>query len=270
MRTKVSNASQHFEKHMSADPHGAGNATWGLLPYSMWPSPLPRVAQPGSGNAATVRGFYAALEVGDIERVVEILGPDVRWTEAPGTPYAAAGDTHVGGRDVAQCVLTPFATDVVGLNLVTHELLTYGDTIIALGTSRRPSAEQTAPTSSTRCPPQRNTPMATLLHVSASPRGATSGSLALAEAFQDSYRAANPDVILDHLDLFDGALPAFGRLAAEAKMACSAADSPPPSRQASGTPPERSSTGLPPPTRTCSRCRCGTRACPTSSSSGST
>ncbi len=61
--------------------------------------------------------------------------------------------------------------------------------------------------------------MTTLLHVSASPRSATSASLALAEAFQDSYCAANPDVILDHVDLFDGTLPAFARLAAEAKMA---------------------------------------------------
>ena len=41
-------------------------------------------------------------------------------------------------------------------------------------------------------------------------------------------------------------------------------------RPASGTPPGRSSTVLLPPTRTCSRCRCGTQECPTSSSSGST
>jgi FMN-dependent NADH-azoreductase len=38
--------------------------------------------------------------------------------------------------------------------------------------------------------------MTKLLHVSASPRGATSDSLALAGAFADSYRAANPEVIL--------------------------------------------------------------------------
>jgi len=60
--------------------------------------------------------------------------------------------------------------------------------------------------------------MTKLLHVSASPRGATSDSLALAGAFADSYHAANPEVILDHLDLFDGTLPTFGRLAAGAKM----------------------------------------------------
>lgn len=61
--------------------------------------------------------------------------------------------------------------------------------------------------------------MRTLLYVSASPRGAASESQALAEAFLDSYRAANPDVVVDHVDLFDGSLPQFGRLAAAAKMA---------------------------------------------------
>lgn len=70
--------------------------------------------------------------------------------------------------------------------------------------------------------------MTKLLHVSASPRGATSASLALAEAFTDSHRAANPDVVLDHVDLFDGTLPAFGRLAAEAKMSVFAGGQPTP------------------------------------------
>lgn len=70
--------------------------------------------------------------------------------------------------------------------------------------------------------------MTKLLHVSASPRGATSASLALAEAFTDSHRAANPDLVLDHVDLFEGTLPAFGRLAAEAKMSVFAGGQPTP------------------------------------------
>ena len=61
--------------------------------------------------------------------------------------------------------------------------------------------------------------MTTLLHVSASPRGSQSTSLAIAEAFLGSYRTSNPDNVVDHFDLFDGTLPPFGRLAAEAKMA---------------------------------------------------
>jgi FMN-dependent NADH-azoreductase len=61
--------------------------------------------------------------------------------------------------------------------------------------------------------------MSTLLHVSASPRGASSDSRALAGAFLGTHRRAHPDVAVEELDLFDGKLPAFGPLAAEAKMA---------------------------------------------------
>ncbi len=61
--------------------------------------------------------------------------------------------------------------------------------------------------------------MSTLLHVSASPRGTSSDSRALAGAFLDSHRRAKPDVMVEELDLFDGQLPTFGRLAAQAKVA---------------------------------------------------
>lgn len=68
--------------------------------------------------------------------------------------------------------------------------------------------------------------MTTLLHVSASPRGAWSDSLALADAFLGAYRQVNPDVVIEHFDLFDGTLPTFGRLAAGAKMAVFAGGEP--------------------------------------------
>jgi FMN-dependent NADH-azoreductase len=61
--------------------------------------------------------------------------------------------------------------------------------------------------------------MSILLHVSASPRGASSEGLALAGEFLESHLQSHPDVVVDELDLFDGKLPAFGRLAAQAKVA---------------------------------------------------
>ena len=61
--------------------------------------------------------------------------------------------------------------------------------------------------------------MSTLLHVSASPRGAASESLALAEVFLDSYREHHPGDTIRHFDLWDGTLPEFGPAAAAAKMA---------------------------------------------------
>jgi FMN-dependent NADH-azoreductase len=61
--------------------------------------------------------------------------------------------------------------------------------------------------------------MTTLLHVSASPRGAASASLAIAEAFLEAYRETHPNDRVETWDLWDGSLPEFGPAAAHAKMA---------------------------------------------------
>jgi len=58
-----------------------------------------------------------------------------------------------------------------------------------------------------------------LLHISASPRGGRSESLALAEAFLTAFRSARPEVPVETWDLWDGTLPSFGPAAAHAKMA---------------------------------------------------
>ena len=58
-----------------------------------------------------------------------------------------------------------------------------------------------------------------LLHISASPRGERSESLALAEVFLEAFTQVRPDAEVDHFDLLDGSIPAFGPAAAAAKMA---------------------------------------------------
>lgn len=68
--------------------------------------------------------------------------------------------------------------------------------------------------------------MTRLLHISSSPRGAASESLALAEAFLDSYRDTHPDAEVGAFDLWDGSLPEFGPAAAAAKMAVFAGETP--------------------------------------------
>src|SRR5689334_17759672 len=68
--------------------------------------------------------------------------------------------------------------------------------------------------------------MSTLLHISASPRGAESESLALAETFLASFAETHPDDRVTHFDLWDGTLPAFGPDAAAAKMAVFAGQEP--------------------------------------------
>ena len=65
---------------------------------------------------------------------------------------------------------------------------------------------------------KRNTTMTTLLHISASPRGTKSESLALAQVFLETYAEQNPDVTIEEWDLWDGSVPEFGTAAAEGKM----------------------------------------------------
>jgi FMN-dependent NADH-azoreductase len=61
--------------------------------------------------------------------------------------------------------------------------------------------------------------MPALLHISASPRGADSESLAIATTFLDTLRAEHPEAAITTFDLWDGTLPQFGSAAAAAKMA---------------------------------------------------
>lgn len=68
--------------------------------------------------------------------------------------------------------------------------------------------------------------MTTLLHISSSPRGADSESLAIAHEFIDSYEAAHPDNEVDTFDLWDGTLPGHGSAATGAKMAVFAGQAP--------------------------------------------
>ncbi len=68
--------------------------------------------------------------------------------------------------------------------------------------------------------------MARLLHVSASPRGTSSESLALADHFLSSLRDVRPELEVDSFDLWDGSLPGFGPAAAGAKMSVFAGRTP--------------------------------------------
>lgn len=68
--------------------------------------------------------------------------------------------------------------------------------------------------------------MPSLLHISASPRGAESESLAIARTFLDVLADSRPDVTVDIFDLWDGSLPEFGPAAAAAKMSVFAGQAP--------------------------------------------
>jgi FMN-dependent NADH-azoreductase len=68
--------------------------------------------------------------------------------------------------------------------------------------------------------------MTRLLHISSSPRAAASESVAIADAFLDSYCDKHPDAEIDTFDLWDGSLPTFGPDAVAAKMSVFAGQAP--------------------------------------------
>jgi FMN-dependent NADH-azoreductase len=68
--------------------------------------------------------------------------------------------------------------------------------------------------------------LTTLLHISSSPRGEQSESLAIARTFLAEFHVANPDVAIDHWDLWDGSLLSFGPDGAGAKMRIFAGETP--------------------------------------------
>lgn len=68
--------------------------------------------------------------------------------------------------------------------------------------------------------------MTKLLHISASPRGERSESLAIATTFLDTFRQVRPDAAVETFDLWDGTLPSFGPDAVAAKMAVFAGEAP--------------------------------------------
>ena len=68
--------------------------------------------------------------------------------------------------------------------------------------------------------------MTKLLHISASPRGDLSESIALAGAFLAGLAETRPDIDVQHWDLWDGTLPQFGPDYARAKMTVFAGQEP--------------------------------------------
>lgn len=68
--------------------------------------------------------------------------------------------------------------------------------------------------------------MTKLLHISSSPRGEESESLALASTFLEALTDVHPNLSIDNWDLWDGSLPSFGPDGAGAKMRIFAGEQP--------------------------------------------
>lgn len=83
-----------------------------------------------AANSEIVRGIYAAFGRGDIPAVMQVLAPDVRWTEAEGFPH---GGTYTGPDAVLQNVIMNLGTEWETFAVSPEQFVAEGDIVVSLG-----------------------------------------------------------------------------------------------------------------------------------------
>lgn len=81
-------------------------------------------------NVALIRGAYEAFAEGDVPAVLEIMDPEIRWTEAEGFPYAG---TYVGPDAVLENVFELLGSEWDDYTAAPTEYVADGEKVIALG-----------------------------------------------------------------------------------------------------------------------------------------
>lgn len=79
-----------------------------------------------------VSSFYDAIAAGDPGLVLDLLHPDLSWTEAEGFPYF--GGTWTRPNDVVQKLLVPLSRDWDGFAATPGEFISNGQVVVAFGT----------------------------------------------------------------------------------------------------------------------------------------
>jgi ketosteroid isomerase-like protein len=78
-----------------------------------------------------VRAFYSAIAQGDVPGVVNLLHPQLKWTEAEGFPYYSG--TWTRPQDVVEKLLAPLLRDWDNFSAVADDFLVEGDRVVSLG-----------------------------------------------------------------------------------------------------------------------------------------
>jgi ketosteroid isomerase-like protein len=78
-----------------------------------------------------VRAFYAAVAAGDVPGVVDLLHPQLEWTEAEGFPYYSG--TWTKPQDVVEKLLVPLMRDWDNFSAAANDFVVEGDRVVSLG-----------------------------------------------------------------------------------------------------------------------------------------
>ncbi|CAN5722693.1 nuclear transport factor 2 family protein [soil metagenome] len=84
-----------------------------------------------STNVDALRSAYEAFAKGDVPTVLDILDPEIQWTEAAGGPL---GGLYQGPQEVVDGVFMRLATEWDGFSVTPHEYIDGGDHVVVLAT----------------------------------------------------------------------------------------------------------------------------------------
>jgi uncharacterized protein len=82
-------------------------------------------------NLATVKRFYFLLSAGDSSGALQLLDPDIKWTEAERTPYFAG--TMVGSDVVIAGLFAPLARDFDDFSTIPSDFVSERDRVVSFG-----------------------------------------------------------------------------------------------------------------------------------------
>ncbi len=88
-----------------------------------------------AANTEIVRGLYEAFGRGDVPAALGLLDPGIVWNEAENFIYADR-NPYIGPQAVLDGVFARIGTDWEGFTAIPEELISEGDTVVALGRYR--------------------------------------------------------------------------------------------------------------------------------------
>src|SRR5215469_997912 len=83
------------------------------------------------GPLEIVQEFYRAMAAGQIERVVELLSPDLQWEEAERFPYY--GGVWNNPQPVVDNLFIPLARDWEGFSVTPHDFICTDENVVSFG-----------------------------------------------------------------------------------------------------------------------------------------
>lgn len=84
-------------------------------------------------NVEIVKQGYQYFSEGNIEAVLELFQPELKWDACQGFPYIQGEGIFIGGNDVVQNVFAKIPENMDGFRIDIRELFGSGDKVVMVG-----------------------------------------------------------------------------------------------------------------------------------------